>query len=112
MAESEWVGVGRDAESYSKEVVYDFYKLLVVKSAIKLMIFASNIEHQYPQDSVLKAIKESFESYRHHVEGERYVFVDFAPGGERMAFCLEVPHTKNGRAEFEWKKIELNSELA
>jgi hypothetical protein len=69
-------------------VLEDFEKLLVVKSATKLMIFSSTSETL--QRRIIEVLKDSLLRYKHHMKGERYIFVDFAPAVRRMAFWIEV----------------------
>jgi hypothetical protein len=87
-AESEWIYT-------PAEVRKDFEKLLVIKSAIKLMIFASTHGRTPWQRSIVEALRDSLLLYKHHMRGERYIFVDFAPAPDRMAFWIEV--TQDGR---------------
>ena len=74
------------------EIVKDFEKLLVTKSATKLMIFASSGIKS--QRRIKEALEKSFRSYKHHVVGERYIFMDFAKHPNRAAYWFEV--NKNG----------------
>jgi hypothetical protein len=106
-AESEWGGVGRTAESYPIEVAADFWKLLAVKAPIKLMIFASSAG-LFPQEAILEKLKEAFELYHHHISGEQYVFIDFAPGDARKAFHVKVPETDGAIVSFIPIPIALN----
>jgi len=107
-AESEWIGVMRDSTSYAKEVAADFWKLLCVKSPIKLMIFASEGE-SYPPEPILAELKRAFEHYRHHIAGEQYVFIDFAPGTARQAFYVKFPKTTDVNVAFLRIPIDLRS---
>jgi hypothetical protein len=72
------------------EVVRDFEKLLVVKSSTKLMIFASSGK-KASQEAILKAIRASLLSYKHHIAGERYIFIDFARAPNRLAYWIQIP---------------------
>jgi hypothetical protein len=105
-AESEWIGVMRNSKSYANEVAADFWKLLCVKSPLKLMIFASEAK-DYPPEPILSKLKEAFEAYRHHVPGERYIFIDFGPGAARQAFYVKVPETARVHVEFIHIPIDL-----
>jgi hypothetical protein len=88
-AECEW-------NTKPQEIVKDFEKLLVMKSSTKLMIFASS--GKIPnQQLILEALKKSFFGYKHHVAGERYVFVDFARTPDRMGFWFVI--SKDGLVE-------------
>ena len=89
-AESEWAAGRGDATSYAKEVVADFWKLLCVKSPAKLMVFASDAK-TYPSGPIIAELRKAFESYRHHIPREQYIFIDFAPGDARKAFYVKVP---------------------
>ena len=102
--ESEWSGVGRSPAQYAQEVANDFFKLLVVKASTKVMIFASDVE-SYPQHLIVQKLEEAFNLYKHHVKGERYIFIDFAPSPNRIAFWFEVP--ADGRAELQRTNIDL-----
>jgi hypothetical protein len=108
-AESEWSGVRRNSTSYAEEVAADFWKLLCVKSPLKLMVFASDAEH-YPPEPILAKLQEAFELYCHHIPGEQYVFIDFAPGDARKAFYVKVPATDGIRVPFNPIPIDLNPE--
>ncbi len=88
-AECEW-------NSTAYEVRKDFEKLLVVKSPIKLMIFAT-WGKKHTNQVVMKEVREALLKYKHHLAGERYVFVDFAKPPDRRAYWLEMP--KDGRLE-------------
>lgn len=72
------------------EVLRDFEKLLVVKSATKLMIFASS-GRKASQEAILKVINDSLLSYKHHIAGERYIFIDFARVPKRLAYWIQIP---------------------
>jgi hypothetical protein len=107
-AESEWIGVMRNSKSYANEVAADFWKLLCVKSPLKLMIFASEAK-DYPPEPILLELKEAFEAYRHHVPGERYVFIDFARDPARQAFYVKTPGTAGAHVEFIRIPIDLKA---
>jgi len=81
--ESEW-------DYKPAEVRKDFEKLLVIKSALKLMIFASTRGRIPWQRRIFEELRASLLLYKHHIKGERYIFVDFAPLPDRMAFWIEV----------------------
>jgi hypothetical protein len=82
--ESEWTQ-GIEA------IVEDFWKLMVIKSPLKLMVFGLNDKAwTHSQKAVWGKLKECLELYRDHQEGERYVFMDFART-ERRGWWFEVP---------------------
>ena len=105
--ESEW-GWRQNSASYSDAVATDFWKILCAKSPLKLMIFASNAT-AYPQGPILEKLQQAFESYRHHIPRERYVFIDFAPGAARKAFYVEVPANVGDSVPFVQVPINLKS---
>jgi hypothetical protein len=78
------------------EIVSDFEKLLVIKAPLKLMMFASSGTSR-SQEQILKALDESLQRYKQHVQGERYIFVDFARAPHRLAYWIQIPSTHNGR---------------
>ena len=82
-AECEWLGE-------LSEIARDFEKLLVIKSPIKLMIFASS-KRKDSQFQIEEELKRLLSRYRDHLVGERYVFVDFARFGRRKSYWLEIP---------------------
>ncbi len=70
----------------------DFWKLLVVKAPIKLMIFAcNNNPTRFTQDAVREKLSKCLLLYRDHAEGERYIFMDYAPPPGRKAWWIEIP---------------------
>jgi len=78
-----------NGEAYPQAVGEDFGKLLVFKAPLKLMIFAT------PQDSpeigacVIREIERYLRKYRHHVEGEVYLILDFAPAPKAWIAIVE-----------------------
>ena len=104
-AESEWIGVMRTSKSYAEEVAFDFWKLLCIKSPIKLMIFASS-EKSFPHEPIIEELRKAFVLYQDHTPGELYIFMDFAPGKYRKAFYVRVPLV--GSADFIQEPIVLN----
>ena len=107
-AESEWAGWSRGA-AYAEAVVTDYWKLLCVKSPLKLMIFASD-SNACPPELILAKLQKAFECYRHHVPGEQYVFIDFAPSNARKAFYVKVPANVGDSVPF--NKIPISLDLA
>jgi hypothetical protein len=83
--ESEW-------SQNIEEVAADFWKLLVVKAPIKLMIFACNSKPtRFSQEAVWAKLSECLLLFRDHIKGETYVFMDYAPQPGRKAWWIEVP---------------------
>jgi hypothetical protein len=83
--ESEW-------SQSVEEVAEDFWKLLVVKAPVKLMIFACNKRpRKFSQDAVWEGLSECLKQYRDHRKNERYVFMDYAPPPGRRAWWIEIP---------------------
>ena len=83
--ESEWI-------QSKDEIERDFWKLLVVKSYTKLMVFALNKQPRlHTPDAIWNMLAGCLEKYKHHLKGERYVFIDFAPGTSRSAWWIEIP---------------------
>jgi hypothetical protein len=68
-----------DSEAYANAVGADFGKLLVFKAPLKLMIFASSLESPHIEELVVTEINRYLDSYKHHVVGETYLVLDFAP---------------------------------
>jgi hypothetical protein len=108
--ECEW-GNQRDRKSkkydaVAKDVRYDFRKLLHVKAPLKMLVYASD------NDSMRMAIhgqvKDAMIHYPYHVEGETYVFVEFAPGNK--CFRYKLPITKTGRLSQRPEFIPLDEE--
>ena len=96
----ETVTLAVECEWYQKieEVENDFRKLLVVKSPLKLMIFACNKKaRKFRAEDIQEMVKERLRSYRDHVRGERYVFINFAPFPDEKAWWIEVP--EDGKME-------------
>lgn len=100
--ESEWSQSLADVE-------YDFWKLLVVKAPVKLMLFACNKNPRtFSQEAVWDRLAGCLKLYRHHVCGERYVFMDYAPSPGRRAWWIEIPETgrMNTIPERNWVDFE------
>jgi hypothetical protein len=88
-AESEW-------GQTKQEILEDFWKLLVVKAPIKLMVFALNRKPTvHTLGAVWDGIKDCLMKYRHHQQGEHYLFIDFSPS--TSAWWIEMP--KSGRLD-------------
>jgi hypothetical protein len=74
------------------DVADDFWKLLVVKAPVKLMIFACNkMPRMFSQDAVWAKLSDCLLRYRDHIKGEQYVFMDYAPPPGRRAWWIEIP---------------------
>lgn len=87
--ESEWL---QDVAAVEE----DFWKLLIVKAPIKLMIFACNRNPRtFSQDAIWAKLSNCIQSYGDHIKGEFYVFMDYAPPPGRRAWWIEIP--ENGR---------------
>jgi hypothetical protein len=67
------------SQSYATNVGSDFGKLLVFKAPLKLMIFASSKQSPEIEALVVTEINRNLDSYKHHVVGETYLVLDFAP---------------------------------
>ncbi len=91
-AESEWgnpwVRGKYLAQHQALEIGKDFAKLLVLKTPIKLMIFASDQDKTH--NAILSEIARHFDNYADHISGERYVFIDLAQLSRRTAFIFET----------------------
>jgi len=89
--ESEW------SQSIN-DVLDDFWKLLVVKAPIKLMIFACNKKPRtFSQDAIWNKLSDCLLRYRDHVKNEHYVFMDYAPPPGRKAWWINIP--ANGKID-------------
>lgn len=64
---------------YVQEVGVDFEKLLVFKAPLKIMIFSSFKSSTDISAAVLVEIEKYLKRYKHHIPGERYLILDFAP---------------------------------
>ena len=93
-----------NSEQYAIAVGEDFEKLLVFKAPLKLMIFASSDSEI--QQNILEEIKRYYSGYQHHVDGEVYLILDFAPtpkvwiarvdrNGPSAPFAEEMPMSFN-----------------
>jgi hypothetical protein len=71
VAESEWAQA-------TKEILYDFRKVLIAKAPIKLLVYDGGDEECCSQ-SIRNAIEECMEAYSAHVPGESYLLVSFGP---------------------------------
>lgn len=78
--ESEWGNQG--------EVLYDFQKLLCVKSPLKIMVY-------WAKRSFVSDFEAYMQDFDEHLEGENYLLVEFAPDSPDHAYSYAVK--KNGR---------------
>ena len=98
--ESEWL-------QNVDDLAEDFWKLLVVKAPIKLMIFASNKNPRtFSQDAIWNKLSDCLARYRDHISGERYVFMDYAPPPGRRAWWVEMPMSERLQAVPERNWVE------
>lgn len=89
--ECEWFyGKFPSEEAYAQRVVEDFEKLLVFKSPLKLMIFASVSGYPTMRTSVLTKIKQYLRQYKHHLAGEVYLFLDFSEWPTTCAWIARI----------------------
>lgn len=101
--ESEWT---QSVDSIAE----DFWKLLVVKSRVKLMIFALNANaRKHTQEETWKKLSECLLKYRDHRKGERYVFIDYAPVPARAAWWIEIPNEGRLTAVPDRRNIEFGN---
>ncbi len=107
--ESEFAGWAKNRKDVANEVLKDFEKLLVVKSPLKLMIFCSryakgDTDLVSMRQSIWSRLKECIAQYSHHIEGEKYLFLDTAVRGERKAWVFTAP--RSGSISLEEIKAE------
>jgi hypothetical protein len=96
--ESEFAGWARNRDDVSTQVAQDFEKLLVVKSPLKLLIFCSwyskrDTDLAPMRNAIWSHLKQYIAHYSHHIEGEKYLFLDTAVMGERRAWTFTVPRS-------------------
>ena len=96
--ESEFAGWAKNRGDVATEVAKDFEKLLVVKSPLKLMIFCSwygkgDTDLSPMRKTIWSDLKKHIAQYNHHVEGEKYLFLDTGVMGDRKAWIFEIPHS-------------------
>lgn len=83
--ESEW-------SQHVDAIAEDFWKLVVVKAPVKLMIFACNKRPtKFSQEAVWAKLSDCLLRYRDHIKNEHYVFMDYAPPPGRRAWWIEIP---------------------
>jgi len=96
--ESEFAAWVKNREEVATEVVKDFEKLLVIKSPLKLMIFCSwygkgDTDLTPMRSAIWSRLKKCVAQYSHHIEGEKYLFLDTAVMGERKGWIFTVPRS-------------------
>lgn len=88
--ESEW-------NRSSKEIIYDFKKLMAVKSPLKVMVYRVS---RTAKARVEKEIKRYLMEFGQHLKGECYIFCEFQRNGaEWTCECrlFKVPVAPHGR---------------
>jgi hypothetical protein len=96
--ESEFAGWAKNRGDVAVEVAKDFEKLLVVKSPLKLMIFCSwygkgDTDLSPMRDKIWSTLKNYIVQYSHHIEGEKYLFLDTGVKDNRKAWIFEIPQS-------------------
>lgn len=76
-----------------QQVRYDFRKLVHVKAPLKMLVYTAKDNSK--RMAKHEQIKDALIHYPYHVEGECYMFVEFAPGNK--CFRYKFPITKTGR---------------
>lgn len=85
------------------DVLYDFEKLLGIKSPLKVMIYRIRPK---TADKVREGIKEYLREFRQHVNGERYLFCEFQPNWTCHCYMLRVRCSgKIGNVKFHTIKV-------
>jgi hypothetical protein len=97
---------GKKYDSVAKDVRYDFRKLLHVKAPLKMLVYTA--DDDIMRMAIHGKIKDAMIHYPFHVEGESYVFVEFAPGNN--CFRYKLPITKTGRLDRNPEFIPLDEE--
>jgi len=102
--ESEFAGWAKNRGEVATEVAQDFYKLLVVKSPLKLMVFCSwyaegDTDLSIMRDTIWSRLRQCIAEYNHHIEGETYLFLDTAVMHQRRAWTFTIP--RSGSISFE-----------
>jgi hypothetical protein len=93
VAEFEW-------DSSWKEIVKDFEKLLVIKSPLKLMIFASS-KGASSSLKIEEELKGYLSQYDHHIAGETYIFIEYWPHERVRAFIWQARSAGRVQVDFE-----------
>lgn len=75
------IALAVECEWDSKDLMWDFQKLLCTKAPLKLFIYdGGNFPKQGEKER--EQIRSEMLAYRHHVEGETYLFVSFGDMGQ------------------------------
>ena len=83
--ESEWA-------QHHEAIAEDFWKLMVVKSPLKLMVFAlSDKARVHSREVVWEKLADCLLKYRDHHQGERYLFMNFGVPPAVEAWWIEIP---------------------
>jgi hypothetical protein len=82
--ESEWGTKG--------EVLFDFQKLMCVKSPLKIMVY-------FAKRSFVGEFEKYMQEFDQHLEGENYLLIEFAPDPPDQAYLYTVKNVKNGRLQ-------------
>lgn len=102
--ECEWYwSRSRKVEDYHIHVGEDFEKLLVFKAPLKLMIFATPKNAPWVEEPVIEKINGYLLGYKHHVLGEKYLVLDFAPKPK----CWMVEVSGNGASRPQLKELQI-----
>jgi hypothetical protein len=101
-----WDRKGKNYPKVTHDVRYDFRKLLYVKAPLKMLVYTAG-DHTM-RAAIHGAIKDAMIHYPHHVEGECYVLVEFAPRDK--VFRYKFPITKTGRLSQSPEFIPLDEE--
>jgi len=106
-AECEWGNPREnDPERRAGAVIDDFEKLLQFKAPLKLMVFGA--DNPEMQEVICANLQKYLRSFAQHVQGETYVFVDFAPRHVCCAWTCEI--ARDGRDEaLDLKGLDLAS---
>lgn len=104
--ESEWYnirpGLPNPEILYAEEVAKDFYKLLVIKSPYKLMLFSS--DGGTKRDLVVKRLESDVHSFVGHLAGEEYLLLDTSSDGWG-AYRLKI--LTNGECGLNFSKLQI-----
>jgi hypothetical protein len=96
--ESEW--------GNEEQVLFDFQKLLCVKSPLKIMVY-------FAKRSFVHKFEAYLQEFDQHLEGENYLLIEFAPDPPDHAYLYRVTNVKNGRLRaVKFSLLELPLDLA
>jgi len=71
------LGVESEWHRNKGQVLDDFEKLLNTKAPLKLLIFSTD-EHEKEYSEMLEEVRKYLDGFRHHLNGEQYLLVEFA----------------------------------